>query len=278
VRLCLLVFLFVLGAPKKPDVPAPGDFWKRLPPVPGKGDWRADYPEEGQTFKEYKEAHPTRPTAERTRIYLQPWLTRPPSDPGLLQKIAKLLKASFGREVTRLENGPLPARAHDRKRRQFAVMKLGARLVRTLPDDALFLLAVTDRDLFMERFEYAFGWGSFEWRVGVMSTHRADVGEGAERRLRRVLSLALHESTHELSLPHCIFYHCLMNGARDRDATDKRPMQLCPVCRSKVCWNLGLEPMKRYVALAEACREVGLPREAARMQAAAEATQKRPSR
>jgi archaemetzincin len=278
VRLCLLVFLFVLGAPEQPDVPAPGEFWKRLPAVPEKGGWRARYPEKGQTFKEYKEAGPTRSTAKRTRIYLKPWLTRPPSDADLLRKIATLLEASFGREVTLLENGPLPARAYDPKRRQFAVMKLGARLVRTLPEDALFLLAVTDRDLFMERFEYAFGWGSFEWRVGVLSTHRADVGEGAERRLRRVLSLALHESTHEISLPHCIFYHCLMNGARDRNATDKRPMQLCPVCRSKVCWNLGLDPMKRYEALAQACRRVGLPEEAARMRAAAEATQRRPPR
>ncbi|MHC4932160.1 MAG: hypothetical protein ACYTGV_08230, partial [Planctomycetota bacterium] len=272
-RLCLLVSLFVLGAPKQPDVPAPGDFWKRLPPSPEKGDWRADYPEKGQTFKEYKEAHPTRPTATRTRIYVQPWLTRPPTDPDLLEKISTVLRASYGREVTLLRNGPLPPHAYDPKRRQFAVMKLGARLVRTLPKDALFLLAVTDRDLFMKRFEYAFGWGSFEWRVGVMSTHRADVGEGTKRRLRRVLSVALHESTHELSLPHCVFYHCLMNGARDGDATDKRPMQLCPVCRSKVCWNLGLDPLKRYEALAEACRKVGLGAEAARMKAAAEATQ-----
>ena len=277
-RLCLAVFLFVLAAPKRPDVPAPGGFWKRLPPVPGKEDWRADHPERGQTLREYKEAGPTRPTAKRTRIYLRPWLTRPPAQPGLLENIATLLKASFGREVVVLENGPLPARAYDPGRRQFAVMKLGARLVRTLPEDALFVLAVTDRDLHMGRFGYALGWGSFDLRVGVMSTLRVDVGAGAERRRRRVLSLALHEATHELSLPHCIFYFCLMNGARDRIATDKRPMQLCPVCRAKVCWNLGLDPLKRYAALEEACRKVGLPGEAARMRAAAEATQKQRAR
>ena len=83
----LLALISVLAAPKSPDVEAPGDFWRRLPPAK-EGTWLADFPEKGQTFAEYKKADPVRGTEERQRIYLQPWLTRPPTEADQLERIA----------------------------------------------------------------------------------------------------------------------------------------------------------------------------------------------
>jgi len=264
----LIALLVVALLAKRPDVPAPGGFWKPLREA-RHGEWRYHYPEEGETFAEYKAADPSRPTAKRRRIYIQPWLTRAPSDKDMLERIRAMLAASLGHEAVLLEARPMPARAYDPERRQFAVFALAANLVRHLPRDALLALAVTDRDLYMGDFAHAHGWGSLELRVAIMSTQRIDVGKDTRLRRRRVLSLALHEATHALSLRHCVFYRCLMNGALSRSETDARPLQLCPVCRSKLCWNLDLQPKARYLTLARAFEGVGLPAEAARTREAA---------
>jgi archaemetzincin len=97
-----------------------------------------------------------------------------------------------------------------------------------------------------------------------------------ERARRRILASALHEAGHALTLPHCVFFHCLMNPASRLDEIDRRPLLLCPVCRAKVCWNLGLEPVDRYAKLEAALARAGLPEEARRVHAAAGATQRKP--
>jgi len=76
------------------------------------------------------------------------------------------------------------------------------------------------------------------------------------------MTLALHEAHHLLSLPHCTFYRCLMNGALTLKEADGRPAVLCPVCRAKVCWNLGVDPAARERAMADAFAAVGLPADA----------------
>ena len=150
---------------------------------------------------------------------------------------------------------------------------MAARVVRRLPDDALFCLAVTDRDIFVGELAYTFGWGSFRFRVGVVSTHRLGAQPDAARR-RRVLTLAAHEAGHMLSLPHCTFFGCLMNGARTLAEADRRPVLACPVCRAKLCWNLGLDPRARYDTLADAYDGAGLPAAARRARTAKGLTQK----
>ena len=55
-----------------------------------------------------------------------------------------------------------------------------------------------------------------------------------------------------------------MNGAMDLRESDKRPLLLCWECRDKLCWNVELDPLKRYDALAKAWRSAGLPKTAKR--------------
>ncbi len=255
----VLLFLGLLLAAREPDVAAPKGLFRRLK-APEPGEWLWVFPEEGQTFAEYRESGPVRPTAERRTIYLAPFLTRPARDPELLQRIASVLKAAFGSEVSVLPPAPLPSGAYARERRQVKALDLAPHLVRTLPKDALFLLAVTDRDLSVGDLSYAFGWGSLRLRVGVLSTAR--LGESPAVSRRRALTLALHESGHLLSLPHCTFYRCLMNGALTLEEADARPAALCPVCRAKLCWNLATPARAREEALAEAFQGAGLEEDA----------------
>ena len=263
------VLMAVAVAGKSPDkdikVPA---LWQRLPP-PKPGEWLALFPEPGETFAEYRATKPSRPTATRKRVYLQPWLTRPSTDPAWVGELAKVMHAWFGHEVTTLPPGPMPARAYDAKAGRYDATALAARLIRTLPRDALLLLAVTDRDLKLKGLANALGWGALKHRVAVMSTYRL----GRDKRLRRrALNLGLHEATHGLGLRHCIFYPCLMNGANSVSETDRRPMQLCPVCREKLCWNLGKEPLARYDALVPVLLDAGLKAAAERTGRARKAT------
>jgi archaemetzincin len=256
----LLGLGLLLIAAREPDVAAPEGLFRRLR-APEPGEWLWVFPEEGQTFAEYREADPVRPTAERRTIYLAPFLTRPPRDKELLPRIASVLRAAFGCEVTTLPPAPLPSGSYARDRRQVGALDLAPHLVRTLPADALFLLAVTDRDLSVGKLSYAFGWGSLKLRVGVLSTARLGEGDPALSR-RRVLTLALHESGHLLSLPHCTFYRCLMNGALALEEADARPAALCPVCRAKLCWNLSIGAKAREEALAEAFFAAGMAEDA----------------
>jgi len=263
----------ILGAPRQPDVEGPTGIFTRLGP-PERGDWRTVFPEEGQTFLEYRDSDPTRGTALRTRIYLQPWLIRPADEPDLLAQAARVLTAAFGREVRVLPPHSLPARAWAPDGDRLRVAVLAAALRDGLPDDALFVLGITDRDLELGDLAFAWGWGSFRHRVGVMTTHGLrDTPDAAVRR-RRLLGLALHECGHMLSMAHCVFYRCGMNGARTVLEADRRPLLLCPVCRAKLCWNLELDPVERERALARVLAEVGLDEDAAQARNSADATER----
>lgn len=270
--------ILLLAAPnKEPDVLVPPGVWKPLPP-PQPGEWRWRFPEAAQTFREYKAARPTRPTPVRKAVYLQPFYTRPPPDARERERIATLLEGFFGHEVRTLPPRALPALCYARGRQQVDVLRLARALAKTLPADALFVLAITDRDLFAGRLQYTFGWGSFKLRVGVLSTRRLAGAGGSDERLRRrrLLTLAAHECCHMLSLPHCAFFSCLMNGARSLEEADARPTLLCPVCRAKLCWNLGLKPLARYGTLAGAWARAGVADAARDVADAARATRAAP--
>ncbi len=246
----LLMLLPLLGGQQ--------EFWERLPP-PKQGEWLDLFPERGETFEEYRAAGPTRPTPARRTLYLLPALTRPPADREILAAVARQMSAHFGRETRLLPPSPLPVAAYDREARQYSVPLLVPALLKLLPDDGLFLLALTDRDLKLPKMTHVFGWGSFRLRVGVMSLAR--IPDDAARHRRRVLGLATHEAGHLLSMAHCTAYRCLMNGARTVEEGDRRPMLLCPVCSEKLCWNLGWEAKAHYRSVAGSFEEVGLGEE-----------------
>jgi len=271
VKTCFLALL-ILAAAKQPDVPAPGNLWRRLGP-PRTGDWRDIYEEKGETFAEYKQSGPVRATATRRTIYLLPLLTRPPQDPHLLDDLRLFLEAFFGHKASLLPPRPLPIHAYVRRRRQVSIARLAPTLLESLPEDGLFLLAITDRDIFLGKLRYSFGWGSFTLRIGVMSTYRIGGGKDPEIRRKRFLSLAAHEAGHLLSMRHCTFYECLMNGARTVAEADRRPLLLCPVCSAKLCWNLGLDPQARYRTLAKTYDRLGLEKTARRVRRAKHLTQ-----
>ena len=101
--------LFLFPTQKQPDVAAPA-FWRPLPAAKP-GEWLYLYPEPGETFAEYKATRPSRPTAARRFVYLQPWFTRPAGDTAWVAELERVAAAWFGHEVKRLPAGAMPRRA-----------------------------------------------------------------------------------------------------------------------------------------------------------------------
>jgi archaemetzincin len=52
-------------------------------------------------------------------------------------------------------------------------------------------------------------------------------------------------------LKHCIYFRCVMNGSNSMSESDKRPINLCPICLRKLHHSIGFEIMGRYRALAD---------------------------
>ena len=243
--------------------PASERLWPALPPAkPGEWRWRHD--EKAQSEEQYRAAKPKRPTRERRFVYVLPAWTRPGPEQAADEQTDALLGAFFGRPVKRLAPRPLPRKAYDAENRRYSIRALLPFLTRTLPEDAIFLLTITDRDLRLPGARYTYGWGSLDLRVGICSTWRL----GETRRRPRYFGLVLHEASHMLSIPHCTKRRCLMNGALDFKEADRRGLLLCWECRNKLCWNLGADPAPRYAALAHAWTTAGLPRTARQIELA----------
>ena len=268
----LSLLLLIPYGGKRADVPVPPGVWKHLG-QPKDGEWLDKYREEGQTFAEYK-ASAARPPAARTTLYVVPMLTRPATDPGLPERVRASLAAFYGRPAKLLEPRAIPLRAYNRRRRQVQITGLARAVAARRPKDALITVAMTDRDLYSKGLNYVHGWGSERLGVAIVSTARVWQSADPEGSRRRLLAMAVHEAGHVLALRHCTFYHCLMNGVATRDEERRRPLLLCPVCRSKLLWALELDTQERYGAWARYLRGQGLEKDARLVDRAAAATRK----
>jgi archaemetzincin len=237
---------------------------------PEAGDWLAEHPEKGQTFRQYLAADPVRRGRELTTIYLclLGELTGPQERVlGLTQDYLGLF---FDVPVLVRRRVPLPdvpARARRRHPDWGDDQILSTYVLRELlepdrPGDALAYLALTASDLWPgEGWNFVFGQANLRKRVGVWSLYRN--GDPADPAcLRRTLMTASHETGHILTMKHCTAFACLMNGSNHQEERDRRPLNLCPVCLRKLLWNLQAEPLPYLKRLGAFCQDNGLDEEA----------------
>jgi archaemetzincin len=224
------------------------------------GDWLSIHPERGQSFEDYQRAGPTRPTAARDVLVLQPIGPFTPEEVELVAALRDYLAAFFQLRTRLAEPLPLPnlgMRAHDLD--GDTVIQYRADLIENglkprLPSDAVAYLGITMSDLFADwSWEFIFGQASFGERVGVFSLARyRPPSEGtlstqaARTMLRRAMVVMSHETGHMFSLPHCPVYECLMNGVASLEELDRSSPWLCPDCLRKLYFNIGFDFSKRY--------------------------------
>jgi archaemetzincin len=246
-------------------------------------DWLGSHNEPGQTFEEYLDSEPTKPTKERQKIYVLPLGTFTPQQTKIIEVTAAYLEAFYDLQVETMPLRTLPQVLEKTDTRYNAFMR--TRQVRTgyvmdailkplLPTDAAALIAFTNEDLYPDdSMNYVFGQASLENRVGVWSLARLDDNADYDKFLRRTLKIAAHETGHMFSMRHCTKYECVMSGTNHLVETDRRPIDACPECTAKICWLSDIAAAERYKKLAELCSKNGLTAEANDFNAKADALQ-----
>jgi archaemetzincin len=148
--------------------------------------------------------------------------------------ICERLAEEFGAPVRKLE---LPAAdfAYDAARRQYGSIPVLGTLVERCPADALKLLAITERDLFIPVLTFVYGHAQLGGRVAAISLARLRqefYGLPANQPvfLERALKEALHETGHTFGLVHCADRECAMSLATNIRQIDLKRAAFCASC------------------------------------------------
>ncbi len=233
-------------------------------------DWLGSHTEPGQTFDEYLDSDPTKPTKERQKIYVLPLGTFTPQQKEIIATTAGYLAAFYDLSVEQMPRRELKAAFPNVRQNRL----LNTRQIKTghilkdilpkiLPADAAALIAFTNEDLYPDdSMNYVFGQASLENRVGVWSLKRLELKADRATFLLRTLKIAAHETGHMFSMRHCTKYECVMSGTNHIGETDRRTVDACPECTAKVCWLSDIDIVARYKKLAEFCRKNSLLKEA----------------
>jgi len=229
---------------------------------PGPYDWLAHHPEPGQTFAQFKQERPFRPDKKKKFIFITLLGDFDRTQKEIVGLTAEYMQVYFGMPVK--FSPPVPLSVIPPRARRVHPLTLDKQVLTTyvlenvlkskVPEEAFCLIAFTSADLWPgEDWNFVFGQASIEDRIGVWSIYRnGDPGQDKksyEQCLKRTIKTGTHEVGHMLSMHHCIFYECGMNGSNHRKESDDRPLWLCPVCLRKLTWATGMDPLARYQAL-----------------------------
>lgn len=265
------------GLPKRlQPIFVPAKSFKPIPEPEG-GDWLAEHAEEGQTYAEFIESKPNRPTGSRKKIYLLPIGEFDTEGSPRVDDLRDLAGAYFGLEVAVLPEHSLEGLTITKRvnaisgRRQYLTKDLLGMLGRKLPKDAYCLLGVTMEDLYPdESWNFVFGQATLRRRVGIYSFARNDPrfrdedAKPGERvaMLRSSAHTLVHETAHMFGMRHCLFFSCVVNGSNSLEEASGQPLHLCPVCLRKLYASTGQDPIARYRAVRATYRRLGLQPEA----------------
>ncbi|WP_258099924.1 archaemetzincin [Marinoscillum pacificum] len=235
---------------------------------PRPGEWLYTHEEYGQTFTEYVDSNPNKPSDLLSRIYLLPLGDFNVDELVVFEKLDKYLEAFFGIEVVLLPTLKDSVISTENRRIKWKTEQLNSQyilhefLVPSIPNDAIAYMALTNKDLYpSDKWNYVFGQASLKDRVGVSSIFRlksnADSLSNNRYLLNRLIRTASHEIGHILSMKHCKKYQCLMNGSNNLHEADTKPTWLCSGCLAKLSWNTNLDLHKRCDSLINFAEENG---------------------
>lgn len=154
------------------------------------------------------------------------------------RELQERVAAEFSAPVRELEL-PGVEFAYDAGRGQYGSIPVLEMLARLCPADALKLLAVTGRDLFIPVLTFVFGHAQLGGRVAVISLARLrqefyGLAPNREIFLERAYKEALHETGHTFGLVHCADRDCAMSLATNVRQIDLKHAAFCAACAGQV--------------------------------------------
>ena len=226
---------------------------------PKSGEWLDQHDEKGQTFAQYVQVSPIKPTSTRKLLYIQKLGELDSAEQLIIDLTAEYLGIFYQMDVRILSSIPLDStkipfgsqRDHLGHHQYHSKYILYDILKPNLPDSAAAYIAFTAEDLYPDpKWNFVFGQASVKDRVGVWSIHRYGIPSAGETAFKEVLframKVASHETGHMFTMRHCIDYECNMNGSNSLIESDRKPPYLCPECMAKMKWNLNLDEVKRF--------------------------------
>ena len=227
---------------------------------PKPGEWLYEHKESGQNLAQYITADPVRPDSLRKTIYLLPLGKFTKDQENVIRYTADYLALYFGVPTRILPPEPDAIIPENKKRnRQDGSVQLLSTYIldllkKRIPHDAIALMAITEKDLYPKpSWNFVFGQASLQERVGVSSIYRYSAqpidSVNYPLCLGRLISTSSHEIGHMLSMLHCTYAVCVMNGSNSLEESDSKPNRLCSQCLSKLSWNTGVGIRKRSKSL-----------------------------
>ncbi|PJJ53102.1 archaemetzincin [Hymenobacter chitinivorans] len=241
---------------------------------PQPGEWLYENREAGQNLEAYQQLPPFRPDSLTRTIYLQPVGRFSALQRQALQATQEYLRIFYQQPVVLLPAVadtlvPPGARRRQNGHEQLLAPYLINYYLKTrLPRTGLALMAISAKDLYPEAdWNYVFGQASYPHRVGITSIYRLQdqtlTPKNYTRCLTRLLSISSHEIGHMVSLHHCTYARCAMNGTNSLPETDATPNRLCSECQTKLYWNFRYDNVRRLQELAAFFRKNQLRRDGA---------------
>ena len=162
----------------------------------------------------------------------------PGADPEALTAVRARVDGEFGVPVREVQL-PGVEFAYHAGRNQYGSIPVLEMLSRRCPPDALKLLAVTERDLFIPVLTFVFGHAQLGGRVAVISLARLrqefyGLAPDREVFLERASKEALHETGHTFGLVHCPVERCAMSLATGIRHIDLKSAAFCPSCAARL--------------------------------------------
>ncbi|XP_048466640.1 archaemetzincin-2 [Rhincodon typus] len=148
------------------------------------------------------------------------------------------------------------------------------------PQDAFCIVGITMIDLYPEdSWNFVFGQASLTEGMGVFSFARYDDGfyttnykgklkkkkhlapddysvfDGyytppiTSKLLLRSCKTLTHEIGHIFGMHHCQWLQCVMQGSNHLEESDRRPIDLCPICLRKLQYTINFDVKERYKAM-----------------------------
>ncbi len=156
-------------------------------------------------------------------------------DPDILESAALCLWHTFGIEVTVSDPMEVQTDTYDSKRKQYGSIEILRALLKSAPKDALRVIAITDKDLFIPVLSFVYGHAQFEGKVGIVSIARLRqeyYGFPADKEIltQRTLKEVVHETGHLFGLTHCSDVACPMTLSTNIRLLDRKGVTLCESC------------------------------------------------